>query len=96
MSDIHTSAQALIIKAAEKSGLLREVAELLWFANKHRHPSGRCAVCELLDQLTEAFDDHTAMAGAAAENIYGEGLAIWPSPDEEHEAEAFLGPKGKE
>ena len=34
-TDIHGSAKALIIKAAEDFGLLREVAELLWFAEKY-------------------------------------------------------------
>jgi hypothetical protein len=47
MSDdnIHTSASALVIAAAEKSGLLQEVADLLQFAKQHSPPFG-CAVCE--------------------------------------------------
>ena len=89
MREIHHSARALIIAAAEKSGLLEEVAELLWFAEKHSPPMD-CVVCELLRQLTEAFDNHVCLAGRVAEEMYiCEGLSISPHPDEARAVDVF-------
>jgi hypothetical protein len=92
MSDIHTNAKTLIIQAAEKSGLLREVAELLWFENKYGCPPLGCAAAELLNRLADAFDDHICMAGVVAEQLHGrEGLDISPPLNQAHEVDAFLG-----
>jgi hypothetical protein len=53
----HTSAAALIIKATERSGLLRSVAEFLhWQEQRGRYGDGgghECFTCELLDNLME-------------------------------------------
>jgi hypothetical protein len=87
--NIHTSAKALILEAAEKSGLLREVAELLWFANKHSSPPLSRA---LLDRLTDAFDDHICLPAIVAEDLYGDGVDISPwRPSDVDEVDAFLG-----
>jgi hypothetical protein len=61
MSNIHINAKALILEAAGKSGLLREVAELLWFANKQALV-GPALVQALREQLTDAFDAHTSVS----------------------------------
>jgi hypothetical protein len=92
--DVHRNAKELI-EAAERSGILREVAELLWFANKHGWgPGGACAACELLDRLTDAFDEHVCLAGLVGDDVFNpgsEGLHISPRPDEAHEVDAFIG-----
>ena len=36
MTNMHTSAKELVIKAAEASGLLNEIAEFLWFTSRHK------------------------------------------------------------
>jgi hypothetical protein len=80
--DVHLDAKALIIAAAKESGLLQEVAELLWFAGRPRAPGTAapgCPVCELLDRLTDAFDAHVCVANIVAEEFYGEGLDIAPT-----------------
>jgi hypothetical protein len=88
--DIHDSARALIIEAAEKSGLLKSVAELLWFANEHPSaPGGDCVVCELLHRLTEDLDDHVVLPNIVADDMYGEGVNIDPSPGTESVLETF-------
>ena len=95
-TDHHMSAAALILKAAEKSGLLKEVAEAIWFADKHRTELTRyrahvCIPCEVLRALTEAFDVHTCLAGLTCESVLGiEGLAVFPPRGEEHEVISFL------
>lgn len=95
MTNMHTSAKELVIKAAELSGLLNEVATFLWFTSRQKLV-GRCLPCELAAQLTEAFDDHICLPAICAENIYGEGreigLDISPrGPDEAAEVAAFVG-----
>jgi hypothetical protein len=91
-TDIQT-AKTIIVEAAARSGLLREVAEALWFANKHgSHGSWeRAAQRELVDQLAGAFDDHSSLPAICADNVFGEGLCTWPGPDEVHEVDAFIG-----
>jgi hypothetical protein len=63
---------------------------LLWFANKHGGAccsSGACAPCELLDRLTDAFDDLIGLPCITGE----EGLDTSPPPAEAHEVNAFIG-----
>jgi hypothetical protein len=103
-NDIHNSAKALIIKAAEKSGLLEEVAGMLWWANKlEQDPQspalccscGTCPACELLSDLTDAFDAHICCPGDAVERALS-CEAIDPSPvtpEDKAEAAAFIGDK---
>jgi hypothetical protein len=93
-NDHHQSAKALIIKAAEKSGLLEQVAELLWFSSKAEVAmccsGGTCPPCELLQQLTEDFDEHTCTPGiVCGDTFLCEGLSI--SPEDKAEASAFVG-----
>ena len=90
-TDIHTSAKQLVIKAAEQSGLLQEVAEFLWFTSRLKMDDGRCLACELVDELAEAFDDHIVLPHVFAERVFGEGLCILPKPDEAAEVAAFIG-----
>ena len=89
-ADIHTNAKALIVKAAEKSGLLQEIAEFLWFTSRLK-TGGRCLACELVDELAEAFDDDIVLPHVFAERVFGEGLCILPKPDEKPEVDAFIG-----
>ena len=94
--DIYPSAKELIVKAAEKSGLLQEVAEYLWFASKVDTSrvwlGGRSLAGELVTKLAEAFDDHTCLAALCADSFFGvEGIGISPGPDEAHEVDAFIG-----
>jgi hypothetical protein len=98
--DIHHSAKALLLEAAEKSGLLREVASLLWWADKLQHApqevkSGVCPACELLNQLTDAFDEHIAEPYTAAASALklSEGFGDYApvTPEDKAEAAAFVG-----
>jgi hypothetical protein len=74
---------------------------LLWFANKHGGAccsSGACAPCELLDRLTDAFDDLIGLPCITGEEVFSqvfspncEGLDTSPPPAEAHEVNAFIG-----
>jgi hypothetical protein len=72
--NIHTSAAALIIAAAEKSGLLREVAEALCCFNQYKRQGFLCGPCMLRDDLADEFDTHVCFAAGLLENFYGEGF----------------------
>ena len=77
-ADHHMSASALILKAAEASSLLKEVAEAIWFSSKHGPRNacctgGTCVPCELLERLTSAFDDHICLAGVTCEIVLDPG-----------------------
>jgi hypothetical protein len=92
-ADHHQSAKALIIKAAEQSGLLEQVAEFLWFTRILAEGAvccsgGTCPPCELLQQLTAAFGEHVCMAGTVAED---KGRVSPVSPEDKAEAAAFIG-----
>lgn len=80
---LHTSARALILAAAEKSGLLRGVAEALAFAHKEGAPPFGCGPCELLGELTEAFDDHTGLPARTVASTYGCASEAVFVPDDE-------------
>jgi len=77
---IHTSAAALIVAAAEKSGLLREVAEALYSFN-HILPTPidncphDCPAEALCNALASEFDDHICTPGIVMESFFGEGFA---------------------
>jgi hypothetical protein len=45
----------------------------------------------LVAMLTEAFGDHVYLPHGCAEGFFGEGLGIFPGPDEAHEVAAFIG-----
>jgi hypothetical protein len=85
-----SSAKQLIIEAAERSGLLRSVAELLWFADKYSKPH---APKELLAQLSDAFDTFICLPGIVGENAAGgEGCCIDPhGAEQEAEVDEFVG-----
>jgi hypothetical protein len=90
MTSSSYSAKRLIVEAAEKSGLLRSVAELLWWADKYSEPH---APKELLAQLADAFDEHICLPLAVGENAAGgEGLCIDPHGEaQEREVDEFVG-----
>ena len=94
-TDYHYNARQLVLEAAERSSLLKEVATLLWFAAKHgRGTGGACAPCELLERLTDAFDDLVCTPAIVGESVFSpglEGLNTDPLPHEEREVDAFLG-----
>lgn len=92
MSNFDTDPRQLILEAAELSGLLKEVAALIWFVNKHE-PTGRNAgrfpQRELLEQLVDAFDDHIGAPSSVVEHVYfggRDGPDISPAPGTEDEA----------
>jgi hypothetical protein len=70
-ANFHTNAAALIVAAAQKSGLLADVAEALCIVSKHPNPSFGCAACDILDKLADEFDEHVCTAGIVVENRYG-------------------------
>ena len=78
MPNYHDDPRELIIEAAERSGLLKEVAYLIWFAKQYG-TAPRCPICELVDELTEAFDDHICTPGIVGEHVYGDGHGGGPS-----------------
>ena len=94
MSNYHTDPRLLILEAAKRSGLLREVAELVWFADRHGTAEW-CPMCILIDELTDAFDAHIGMSATVGGHVYVNGLEggqdISPAPGTEDEAafEAF-------
>jgi hypothetical protein len=53
----HTSAAALIVAAAARSGLLKEVAEALRFIDKTDNPTFGCRACGIVEELTDKFVD---------------------------------------
>ena len=79
--DINTNAAALIVAAAEKSGLLKEVAEALCFIA--RHGGDRSQVDAVLNDLADAFDDHICGPAITLENLYGEGVEVGPFAENE-------------
>jgi hypothetical protein len=99
MSDHHQSAKALIIAAAEKSGLLRETAKLLWFTEKYGGgdmccTGGSCAPCNLLDRLVEEFAATAELAWMAAADTFSpacrEAITITPRPEEAREVNTYV------
>lgn len=85
----HTDPRALLITAAERSGLLKEIAHLLWFVEKHNLDVASAA-CELLEKLTEAFEEDVgSVPYILAEDIWGDGLSIEPRGEEVAEFEAW-------
>ncbi len=55
----HTNAAALIVAAAARSGLLKEVAEALCFIDQTDNPTFGCRACGIVEELTEEFDNNT-------------------------------------
>ena len=53
----HTNAAALIVAAAARSGLLKDVAEALCFIDKTDNPTFGCRACGIVEELTEEFDN---------------------------------------
>ena len=91
-TNFHFDPREIILEAAERSGLLKEVAELVWFAGRHVSPVW-CPERVLIDELTAAFDAHIGMAGNVVVCVYGsdvEGVDISPVGTEDGAAfEAF-------
>lgn len=88
--NFHTSAAVLIVTAAEKSGLLKEVAQALRYVDKTRYdqPDGTvarefCPTCALLEELVEAFDEHTCLAVNTLTRFYYESFNLPEFSEEE-------------
>ena len=81
----HNNAAALIVAAAEKAGLLREVAEALCFFDKSANPL--CA-CALRDEIVEQLDDLICTPALVMESFHGEGFS--PRPPSDAELEPYL------
>jgi hypothetical protein len=95
-TNFHTNAALLIVTAAEKSGLLQEIAQALHYADKTHcdQPSGTvarefCLACALREALIEAFDEHTCLASSVLESFHGEGFV--PREASEEEIAPYLG-----
>ncbi len=74
-TDFYKNAAALIVAAAQSSGLLREVVDALCFIAKHPDPEASCRACAILAELADAFDEHIATPATVIESYYGEGFA---------------------
>ena len=72
----HQNAEQLILLAAKQSGLLEEVDKLVtWQRQRDEKPKPLgCPLCELLDMLTDGFDQFVCKPAIAAEAVYGEGF----------------------
>ena len=55
--EFHDDPREMILKAAERTGLLREVAEMMFFLKEHAPENMGCAQCLLLDALVENLTD---------------------------------------
>jgi hypothetical protein len=78
-TNIHQSAEQLILLAAKQSGLLEKVDKLVtWQHQRDKKPPSQrppgCPLCVLFDMLTEGFDQFVCDPYLAAEAIYGEGF----------------------
>jgi hypothetical protein len=94
--NFHTSAAMLIVTAAEKSGLLQEIAQALRYADKTHYdmPDGTvarefCFACALREELIDAFDEHICLASIVLESFHGEGFV--PHEASEEEIAPYLG-----
>jgi hypothetical protein len=81
MKDPHDNAAALIVAAAAKSGLLKEIGEALLFINKYPTLNGDCCncscrACELYERLAEAFDVHCCLAQGVLASFHGDGVDL--------------------
>ena len=88
-ANFHTNASLLIVTAAEKSGLLQEIAQALRYADKTHYdqPDGTtarefCLACVLRERLIEAFDEHICLASLTLESFHGEGFVICEASEE--------------
>jgi hypothetical protein len=82
--DFHNNAAALIVAAAQRSGLRRDVANALR-CSQDVSRDGSCLACGVLDQLTENFGEH---CGSPGYDFYGEGFCVTQYTDAE--LESFL------
>jgi hypothetical protein len=88
MTTFHHTAAALIVAAAAKSGLLKEVAEVLRFIDTESLDPA--LIDKLREEFADAFDDHICLAGCVLENFFNmEGLNTPPYTDAE--LEPYLG-----
>ena len=94
--NFHDNAAVLILSAAEKSGLLQEIAQVLCYVDKTHYdePDGTvarefCLPCALLADLAEAFDGHILLASCLLEDFHGEGFD--PPEAAEEEVAPYLG-----
>jgi hypothetical protein len=79
----HKSAAGLIVAAAEKSGLLRNVAEALYWHDGFKSGEGpvQCLACGMLEELAEEFENLSGRC--VGYDFYGEGFCIPPATDAE-------------
>lgn len=84
----HNNAAALIVEAAEKAGLLREMAEALCFFDKSANPLFGCGACALRDEIAEQLDDLICTPALVMESFHGEGFS--PAPPSDAELEPYL------
>ena len=78
--NFHNNAAALIIAAAERSGLLNIVANALYVSNEYTGSVSGCFACNVLDELTEHFDEHFFLPNS---DFYGEGVVLPDYTDEQ-------------
>jgi hypothetical protein len=88
--NFHTSAALLIVTAAEKSGLLQEIAQALHYADKTHYdqPPGTvarefCLGCTLLDAMTAALDEHRGEAVMTLEGFYDKDFVFRDASEDE-------------
>jgi hypothetical protein len=79
----YTNAAALIVAAAKKSGLLREVAEAIYCFDQHQIPTPSCSDGSevLCDVLADLFDDYFTTPGSVLKAYFGNGFEPGPYSD---------------
>jgi hypothetical protein len=79
----HSSAAALILCAAQESGLLKNVTEMMLARDKYTEEGihvSDCPQCELLRLLTEAFDEPACLPSDVwSEFYYGTDMPSYPA-----------------
>jgi hypothetical protein len=91
MTDNFHTAAALIVSAAEKSGLLDDVAEALLFIDKRPIPEDDRAGA-IRDYFAGRFNEHICTPASIVEDFHGDGIAIGPFTKDE--IAPFLGTAG--
>jgi hypothetical protein len=88
----HRSAKELVVEAASQSGLLWDVAELLWFVNKYLGEDASHTAEVLLGRLIVAFEDQCTAGIVDQARVETEVPEVGlPSKEEEIEVKEFLG-----
>lgn len=76
----HTDPRELILEAARRSSLFKEVSAYMWFITRNPLDHVTCPMCQLLEDLTDLFDKHVSTRGVSIENLYAPSDCMPPRP----------------